>query len=126
MTRPDLAYFAGALAQHFCESTEEHWKAALHCLRYLRSTKNLGLTFDGSDNNAPLVEAFSDADFANSEHRVSVTGSPIREFGNPVWISKRQDKVARNTTEAELIAMSATADELMWVKKLLVDLGYVP
>ena len=58
---------------------------------------------------------------------VSVTGSLIRVYGNPVcWISKRHDKVAKNTTEAELVAMSATADELMWVKKLLVDLGFVP
>ena len=58
---------------------------------------------------------------------MSVSGSLIRVFGNPVfWIAKRQHKVARNTTEAELIAMSSTADELLWVKKLLVDLGYVP
>ena len=127
VTRPDLAYFAGALAQHFSESTEEHWQAAMHCLRYLQSTKNFGLTFDGSIDDAPLVEAYSDADFANSEDKVSVSGSLIRVFGNPVcWIAKRQHKVARNTTEAELIAMSSTADELLWVKKLLVDLGYVP
>ena len=54
-------------------------------------------------------------------------GTLIRVFGNPVcWISKRQHKVACNTTEAELIAMSATANELLWVKKVLVDLGYVP
>ena len=33
VTRPDLSYIAGALAQHFSESTEEHWQAALHCLR---------------------------------------------------------------------------------------------
>ena len=61
VTRRDLAYFAGALAQHFSESTEEHWQAAMHCLRYLQSTKNFGLTFDGSLDDAPLVEAYSDA-----------------------------------------------------------------
>ena len=100
--------------------------AAMHCLRYLQSTTNFGLTFDSSNNDAPLVEAYSDANFANSEDKVSVCGSLIRVFGNPVsWISKRQHKVARNTTEAELIAMSSTTDELVWVKKLFVDLGYV-
>ena len=100
----------------------EHWHAALHCLRYLHSTKNLGITFDGSKLDEPLVEAFSDADFANAEDMVSVTCSVVRIYGNPVcWISKRHNKVARNTTEAELIAMRATADELMWIKKFLVD-----
>ena len=87
VTRPDLAYIAGALAQHFSESTEEHWQAAMHSPRYLQSTKNFGLTFDGCLDDTPLVEAYR---------------------------------------EAELIAMSPTADELLWVKKLLVDLGYVP
>ena len=77
VTRPDLSYIAGALAQHFSESTEEHWQAALHCLRYLQSTKDFGLTFDGSNSDASLLEAFSDADFANSEDRVSVSVSYI-------------------------------------------------
>ena len=26
VTRPDLSYIAGALAQHFSESSEEHWQ----------------------------------------------------------------------------------------------------
>ena len=62
VTRPDPAYITGALAQHFSDSTMEHWNAAMHCLRYLQSTKNFGITFDGSSNNEPLVEAFSDAE----------------------------------------------------------------
>ena len=51
----------------------------------------------------------------------------IRVYGNCVlWRSKKQSIVAGDTTEAELIAMSATANELMWVKQLLLDLKLVP
>ena len=39
------------------------------------------------------------------------------------WRSKRQEIIAGDTTEAELIAMSATANELMWVKQLCTDLS---
>ena len=37
--------------------------------------------------------------------------------------SKRQEIISGDTTEAELIAMSNTANELMWAKHLCTDLG---
>ena len=41
----------------------------------------------------------------------------LRMYGNCVfWLSKRQDIIAGDTTEAELIAMSSAANELMWIK----------
>ena len=42
--------------------------------------------------------------------------------GNCVfWRSKRQDIIAGDTTEAELIGMSIAANELMWLKKFCTD-----
>ena len=40
--------------------------------------------------------------------------------------SKWQDTIAGDTTEAELIAMSAVANELMWTKQLMLDLHLIP
>ena len=40
-----------------------------------------------------------------------------------VWRSKRQHIIAGDTTEAELIAMSSAANELMWIKQLYTDLS---
>ena len=39
------------------------------------------------------------------------------------WKSKKQKEVALSTTEAEYIAMSATAREVVWLRQLLPDLG---
>ena len=48
----------------------------------------------------------------------------LRMYGNRVfWRSKRQDIIAGDTTEAELIAMSGAANELMWIKQLCTDLS---
>ena len=40
-----------------------------------------------------------------------------------LWRSKRQDIIAGDTIEAELIAMSSAANELMWIKLSCPDLS---
>ena len=66
-----------------------------------------------------MVDVFSDADFSNGETQKSVSGMVLRMYGNSVfWRSKRQDIIGGYTTEAELIAMSSAANELMWIKQL--------
>ena len=45
-------------------------------------------------------------------------------YGNCVfWTSKRQDIIGGVTTEAELVGLSAAANELMWLKKFCTDLA---
>ena len=71
-----------------------------------------------------MVDVYSDADFANGVSLKSVSGMVLRMYGNCVnWRSKRQDIIAGDTTEAELIAMSSAANELMWIKQLCTDLS---
>ena len=50
----------------------------------------------------------------------------LRMYGNCVfWCANRQDIIAGDTTELELIAMimSSAANELMWIKKLCTGLN---
>ena len=71
-----------------------------------------------------VSKAFTDADFANGACLKSVSGVIVRMHGNCVfWRSKRQTIVAGDTTEAELIAMSSAANEVMWAKQLCTDLS---
>ena len=126
VTRPDISYACNVLAKHMGCSLKEHWPAVQHILRYLQSTKELGLVFEGSSKSC-LLEGYSDADFANDKGLKSVSGLVLRVYGNTVfWRSKRQPITAGDTTEAELIAMSSAANELMWAKQLLLDLHLRP
>ena len=64
------------------------------------------------------------ADFANARSSKSVSGTLVRMYGNSVlWRSNRQEIIAGDTTEAEPMAMSAAANELMWVKQLCTYLS---
>ena len=69
-----------------------------------------------------MVDVYSDGDFADCASLKSVSGMVLRMYGNCVlWCSKRRDIIAGDMTEAELIAMSSAADELMWTKQLCTD-----
>ena len=120
VTRPDLAFAAHSLAKHMSASSKEHWLAAQHIMRYLQKTVNLGLQFSAS-KGYNVAEAYSDADFANALSLKSVSGNMLMMYGNYViWRSKRQAVIAGDTTEVELIAMSSAANELMWLKPVIL------
>ena len=110
-------------------SSKKHWLAAQHVMRHLQKTVNLGLQFSASKGYS-VVEAYSDADFANALSLKSVSGNMLMMYGKCVfWRSKRQAVIAGDTTEAELIARSSAANELMWLKQLCSDLSlnvYMP
>ena len=123
VTRPDIAYAAHTLAKHMAGSAAKHRLAVQYVLRYLQSTIDVVLTFNGSGNES-VVDVYSDADFANGVSLKSVSGMVLRMYGNCVfWRCKRQDIIAGDTTEAELIAMSSAANEVMWIKMLCTDLN---
>ena len=125
VTRPDIAYAAHTLGRHMAGSATKHWLAVQHAMRYLQSTIDVVLTFNGSGNKS-VVDVYSDADFANGVSLKSVFGMALRMYGNCVfWRSKRQDIIAGDTTQAELIAMSSAANELMWMKRLCTDLSII-
>jgi hypothetical protein len=42
------------------------------------------------------------------------------------WKSSKQDTVADSTTEAEYIATSEAAKEVIWIRKFVSELGVVP
>ena len=64
-TRLDIAFAANQLSRYTNDWGEEHWRAARHCVAYLKGTANYGLCYGGSGantNSAPF--GFSDSDYA--------------------------------------------------------------
>lgn len=122
-TRPDIAYSVGQLSRHLERPSEEHWKAAIRVLRYLKSTSDMGINYTGSDK-CLCVCAYSDADWANNkESRRSVSGIMVMINGAPViFKSKIQQSVALSTAEAEYIVLSLCMQEVLWLKSLLCEL----
>lgn len=125
-TRPDIAFITGYLSRFMQDPRRVHWNAAKYVLRYLKETKELGITFmRGKDRDAGL-HGFSDSDFAGDRlDRKSTSGHVFKFAGGAVsWRSKKQNVTAQSTVEAEYIATSFAVREALWLKRLLFDLGY--
>jgi hypothetical protein len=130
-TRPDVAHAVHVLTKHMKEPLRRHEVAAERVLRYLAGTQQLGLKFGRrgltADSTAMQVEvsAYADADWANDVlDRKSVTGWAARVNGDVVsWASRKQNRVAQSTCEAELYAAAAAAQEMLWLRGLMQELG---
>ncbi|UYV65815.1 hypothetical protein LAZ67_3005531 [Cordylochernes scorpioides] len=120
-TRPDIAYAVGILSRYCDNYTREHWEAGKRVLRYLKSTKDFGITYRSTGK--PLI-AFSDASWASdivdrkgvSGHLIILAGAPI------IWRSTKQTVTALSTMESEYIALSSAVKDITWVRNLMEQL----
>ncbi|SOV04864.1 uncharacterized protein UDID_17218 [Ustilago sp. UG-2017a] len=124
-TQPDLSLTVGVLARHMREPSQEHYQAAQRVLRYLESTKEVGLVYRANESQEPLV-AHSDANWASDAtiQRRSTSGSVALVYGNPVaWKSATQKCVSLSAVEAEFIAATEATREVLFLKQLLRSIG---
>lgn len=122
-TRPDIAYALGVLSRFARNPGERHWGHLKHLLRYMKGTADYALTLGGT---GPLIlEAYSDADFQGDRDNSKSTSGYVIFFGAGAvaWSSKRQGCVAMSTTEAEYMALTHCAREVIWYRSLLEDIG---
>lgn len=73
MSRPDLAFACQQLSQFLSCPTSNHWKAAVHVLKYLQGTSHMGLHF--SNHSSLQRKAFCDSDWGTCpDSRKSISG----------------------------------------------------
>jgi hypothetical protein len=125
-TRPDIAYAVSIVSQFMHCPSEEHMAAVIRILRYLKSSPGKGLMF--SKNNHLNIDGYTDADWAGDAHdRRSTSGYFTFVGGNLVsWKSKKQKVVALSSAEAEFRGMSKGLCELLWLRRLLTEIGFPP
>jgi len=63
-TCPDIAYTITCLSQFCVNLSKEHLDKALHICRYLASTKNYSLVYNG--NKGQGIKGYADADWASN------------------------------------------------------------
>ncbi|CAL1399701.1 unnamed protein product [Linum trigynum] len=121
-TRPDIAYAVQIVSQFMSSPRTDHLAAVHRILRYLQGTREVGLFLP---SGSLVLQAFSDSDYAGCvDTRRSTTGWCVRLGDSFIsWRCKKQDRVSKSSTEAEYRAMSDVSSELVWLRRLLGDLG---
>ena len=131
-TRPDIAYAVNCAARYMFCPKKSHEEALKWIGRYLKVTRNRGLIIKPS-SGVLKIDAYPDANFAGmygyERHDdpscvKSWTGYVINVANCPVmWQSKLQTETVLSTMEAEIVAISHCARELIPIMQMVEFLG---
>ena len=100
-----------------------HHKAADRLILYIFNTRYYCIKYRQESTALSFICA-SDASFAdNTLDQKSSQGFAIKLFGGLVaWRANKQDIVTTSSTEAELLALSQTSKEAIYMSRLLIAL----
>ncbi len=122
MTRPDIAYAVSMLSQFLESPRTTHLKAVKRVFCYLLGTKHLKLILGGNTT----IAGFSDADWASQHHRHSISGfAYFVGLGTISWSAKKQPIITLSSTEAEYVALTHAAKDILWIHKILKEFSFL-
>ena len=124
ITRPDISFAVNRACQTMHNPYPLDWQRVKHLLRYLKGTISDSLFYSSQSNLS--LELFTDADWASSPLDRRSTGAYLVFLGRNLisWSSRKQQIVARSSTEAEYKAVVDATAELIWIKSLLRELQF--
>ena len=119
--RVDVAQPIGMLSRALTFPTPELLAVAYDVLVYLAQTADVGVVYDGNAPDAGVLVAYCDSDWPEGH---GTTGYAIVLAGAVIgYASKRQPIIAMSSTEAEIVAASACATEIVFFRSLLAEMG---
>ena len=130
LTRPDISTIVSQLSRVLESPQEAHWNAGIRVLRYLYHTRNFSLTYKPEkdlrrqEHIGDNLLGYTDSTWNTEEKSRSRTGYLCIFNGCTIsWKSKVQPNIARSSCEAEYIALNEGGSEIMWIRKILYELG---
>ncbi|KAM4043678.1 uncharacterized protein ACNLHF_013926 [Anomaloglossus baeobatrachus] len=123
VSRPDIAAAVGIMSRKVLKPNKKDWNAVKRVVRYLKGTSNIKLKLPTSDRCT--LTGYVDADWAgDSTDRKSTSGYLFFLSSRPTsCTSIKQSIVTLSSTEAEYVAAEHVSQEVLWLKRLLTDLG---
>ena len=117
VTRLDIVYVVSVLIQFMQAPCTVYLDGVYRVLAYIKQALRKGLLYRKWGHL--LVEAYSDAGYA-SGYATCVGGNLV------TWRSQKQSMVSRSSAESEYRAMADSTTEMLWLRSLLIELGFPP
>ena len=111
-TRPDIAFAVSKVARFCSKPTKEHWTAIKQIMMYLRGTTCC----------TPKVIQWNVSVTPMQIGEVTVMITNQRQAFSFKLVGQQQSCVALSTAEAEYMALTAAAQEAVWLRQLQSDL----
>jgi hypothetical protein len=115
-SRPDITYAVHSVARFSHSPRASHAMAVKKILRYLKKTKDKGLTLEPKAEHT--VDCYVDADFGGL-FSVEDSESPVSVKSRT---SKLQTQIALSTMESEYIALSQSMRDLIPIREILKEI----
>ena len=124
VSRPDLAFTTGYLGRFSSKCHDEHIKAGRKLIKYIYNTRDCVLQMQ--EVKEDRLVCYVDASHI-SEGGYSVAGYAIFHDKNLIsWRSKKLREATISSMESEVCALVEAVKELIWIKGLLMEIGYYP
>ena len=120
-TRIDCLFAVGMLARAMDCATEDMYNAAMHTLVYMGQTHTDGLTYLRHAIGGRKYVHWSDSDW--SVRRSTSGGSGQLAGASVQATSRKQDCTSGSSTHAEIIAASSNANDVVWARGFLREIG---
>jgi hypothetical protein len=123
--KPELLTAASYLATRVTKCDSDDVDKLIRLVRYIRGTRDMGLILRPGASGI-RVHLFVDASYGVHVDGRSHTGScvVIGDLGAVHCRSAKQQIVTKSSTEAELVAMSDSANQGLFLRNFLVHQGY--
>ena len=123
--RFDISYSVSQLARFCANPGKPHMAALHHLMEYLSRYPSLKLTYRRGVRSLSDFVGYVDSDWAMAQNRRSTTGYVSLYSGTPIaWKSKQQSSVALSSAEAEYMAASEYAKQVIHRRGLLKAMGF--
>ncbi|GJP39402.1 hypothetical protein CLOM_g23776 [Closterium sp. NIES-68] len=135
-TRPDIAFATSRLASAVSRPSHEQLEAAKRLVRYVSATASVGLEYSGVrqqlqrgaadvKSGEMLLSCYTDASFNSVKADGTSIGGYVCLLGRGAmsWRSKKQNEVGLSSCETEYMALHHGAKEVVWLRRLLEELG---
>ena len=120
--RPDMQTAIAFLCTRVKQPDVDDWKKLARAIRYLRGTKDLGLTLEADGSG--IIKWWIDASFAVHQDMHSHSGITMSlGKGSPYSSSTRQRLNTKSSTEAELVGVDDGMSSITWTRRFLVEQG---
>ena len=124
LSRLDITFAVNLMARFIQKPYVEHLNAVKQILRYVAGTKDLALKY----SRLPLIflSRYTDSDYGGDRYDKKSTSAYVFSIGLGAisWASKKQPTISLSITEAEYRAISIAAQEAIWLRHLLKEIGY--
>ena len=122
---PEIAVGVNQMQRVMSKPTMAAWKSAMHCVSYLHSVKDRGIAFH-SNGNTELRTYYDSSNRGDDTDEKSQYGFVICLFNGPVtWTSKKARHVGTSSTHNEYMAMFHACVDTVWLKRLLLEIGFI-